>query len=185
MASQDNGDTWERVALPALNGRSVNNGFICDNGNFILQAYRRPQPDTLPVEQKFMEKPTIFVFDPQWNFLGSAEPSPAYWHGSASIGEANGTIMFADYHDNVAKYTAPYNSSKELWLPLMHPNSVHRSRDGGLTWETVFTKSPEEIRHFHTCVPDAFRLGAWWLSSGDKAYEFARLVFAGRRRHLA
>ena len=67
------------------------------------------------------------------------------WHGSASIGEANGTIMFADYHDNGAKYTAPYNSSKEHWLPLMHPNSVHRSRDGGLTWETVFTKSPEEI----------------------------------------
>jgi SAM-dependent methyltransferase len=171
MVSTDNGDTWERRVLDELGGRLIQNGFICNNGSFILQAYRKPMPDIPSIEQKYAEKPTIYVYDSQWRFLGSSEPANAYWHGSASIGDADGTIMFAEYHDNMAKYLPPFSDSKEQWLPMMRANSVFRSRDAGLSWQKVFTKSAEEIRHFHTCAPDPFRKGAWWLSSGDQAYE--------------
>jgi hypothetical protein len=103
----------------------------------------------------------IYRFDAEWNQLGAPFAVAAPWHGSASIGETDGTIMFAEYPDNAGKYRAD--------PAPVRPARVWRSRDDGASWSCVKTVSPDEIRHLHTLVPDP--AGCWWLSSGDRDSE--------------
>ncbi|HWA89890.1 MAG TPA: sialidase family protein [Rhizomicrobium sp.] len=105
----------------------------------------------------------LYRFDTAWRQIGAPRDIASPWHGSASIGEARGTLMFAEYPDNVAKYRGdggPVSSAK-----------VRRSRDDGASWQTVKEVGPDAIRHLHTLVPEPGVPGRWWLSSGDRAGE--------------
>ncbi|HWD28514.1 MAG TPA: hypothetical protein VG387_15190 [Rhizomicrobium sp.] len=105
----------------------------------------------------------IYRFDAAWRQLGEPFRVPSPWHGSASIGEANGVIMFAEYPDNAAKYRAAP-------MPIL-PAQVWRSRDDGANWQVAKTVSSDQIRHLHTLVPEPAAPGRWWLSSGDRDTE--------------
>ncbi len=106
----------------------------------------------------------IHRYDAGWRRAGAPFAIGAPWHGSASIGEARGTLMFAEYPDNKAKYHADDPT------PLL-PGKVWRSRDDGVSWQLVKTVGPDVIRHLHTLAPEQDVPGRWWLSSGDRSGE--------------
>lgn len=98
----------------------------------------------------------IHKFNSKWDKKSVVKTGQYPWHGSWSIGEYNGTIMYAEYS------TAEDTREVAVW----------RSMDDGETWSIVFKQnsvasSSPEIRHFHTLQPDPYNLGHWYLSSGD------------------
>lgn len=105
----------------------------------------------------------LYRFDSEWRAAAPAFTVGSPWHGSASIGEARGTIMFAEYPDNAAKY-------RDDTAPVL-PARVWRSRDDGLTWAAVMTVGPDLIRHLHTLAAEPGTPGRWWLTSGDRSSE--------------
>lgn len=105
----------------------------------------------------------IYRFDAEWKQTSAPFAVESPWHGSASIGESHGTIMFAEYPDNAAKY-------RDDAAPVLDAR-VWRSRDDGVSWSVVKTVPPSLIRHLHTLAPEPGIAGRWWLSSGDRAEE--------------
>ncbi|MBN1350726.1 hypothetical protein JXJ21_15015 [candidate division KSB1 bacterium] len=100
----------------------------------------------------------IWIFDQGWQNIKQIQNGNYPWHGTWSIGEANGVIMYAEY--------ASEGDVLHVW----------RSVDDGDSWESVFNKKGREadapeIRHFHTLQPDPFSPGDWYLSSGDNPQE--------------
>lgn len=98
----------------------------------------------------------LYLFDSNWNLLKTHLNGNFSWHGSFSIDEAYGAVMYAEYIGDPVDY--------------LH---VWRSTDSGNTWKKVLTKKgqyfkPEnDIRHFHTIRSDPFVKNTWYLSSGD------------------
>jgi hypothetical protein len=168
VESTDNGDTWKVIKNPAVEGRRLFNCFTTDDGNHIVQAV--PEANIRATKSN-IERATLFLFDKDWQLISVNESPSGRWHGRASIDQAGDTIMFAEYHDNTAKYDTLYKNDYSKWRPLMSTGRVFRSRDGGRTWEVVFEVSPDDIRHLHTLQADPFLPKTWWLSSGDKALE--------------
>ena len=168
VESLDNGDTWKVIKNPAVEDRRLYNCFTTDDGNHIVQAL--PEAN-IRATQSNIERATLFLFDKDWELISVNESPSARWHGRASIDQAGDTIMFAEYHNNSAKYDALYKDDYSKWRPLMSTSRVFRSRDGGRTWEVVFEVSPDNIRHLHTLQADPFLPKTWWLSSGDTALE--------------
>jgi hypothetical protein len=105
----------------------------------------------------------LYRFDAQWRQQGVPVALGAPWHGSASIGESGGTILFAEYPDNAGKYHADPQG--------VLPARVWRSRDDGASWQAIKTVSADQIRHLHTLVPEPGVPGRWWMSSGDRDSE--------------
>ncbi len=170
VESKDNGHSWEVVNIPDVEKRLLYNCFTTDDGNHIVQCL----PSTSEVDTSKRTNPlraTVFLFDKDWKVIEASDDPEARWHGRASIDQCGNTIMFAEYHDNQAKYLPAYRDDVAKWRPLMNANRVFRSRDGGRSWHVVFEGAPEIIRHFHTLQADPFFPGTWWLSSGDRAEE--------------
>ena len=100
----------------------------------------------------------LWLFDPDWNLLKQTKAGSYVWLGNWSIGEYNGTIIYAEY--------AIYVDRLSVW----------RSADDGETWQIVLTKNGRysadpEIRHFHLVQPDPYCPGTWYLASGDSPEE--------------
>lgn len=108
-------------------------------------------------------------YTPDWRPDGEPLQVCSTWHGSCSIGEAGGVILFAEYPVNRGKYDGAEKFS--LIDRLVSNPRVFRSRDDGLTWDVCFQVSSEQIRHLHTVAPDPETPGRWWLTSGDRAAE--------------
>lgn len=170
VESRDNGDTWDVIRLSSVEKRRLYNCFTMDNGHHIVQALPE-KDDTYPSTHTDVKKATLFLFDEHWNLLSTDDQPTAQWHGRASIDQSGNTIMFAEYHYNPYKYIDPYKDDEKMWMPLMEPNRVFRSRDGGKTWNVVFEAPRGFVRHLHTLQADPFLKGAWWLSSGDRSEE--------------
>jgi SAM-dependent methyltransferase len=179
--SMDNGDTWRVIPLPETEGRPLIGSFTTSAGNHILQANEEvqdPRSDSPrlkdrvpPLKNSRRDRATLFVYDKDWKLLKIDDTPRARWHGRCSIDERDGTIMMAEYHDNVAKYVPEFSADRAKWFPLMQPNSLWRSRDGGVSWAKVFEQDGDGIRHFHTCVADPLHTKTWYASSGDRAEE--------------
>lgn len=168
VESKDNGNTWKLIKIATVGDRRLYNCFTTDEGNHIVQAL--PEANT-STSNTNAERATVFLFDKNWELISINESPRARWHGRSSIDQAGNTIMFAEYHDNTAKYDKLYKDDYSKWRPLMSTSRVFRSRDGGRTWEVVFEVSPDDIRHLHTLQADPFLPKTWWLSSGDRALE--------------
>ena len=77
------------------------------------------------------------------------------WHGTYSIDEGDGCIMYAEYPSNKSTDKNKFSSK------------ILRSTDGGFSWSSVFEIGYPEIRHFHTCTAIPNREGNWIVTSGD------------------
>jgi hypothetical protein len=79
-----------------------------------------------------------------------------HWHGTFSIDEQDGVIMYAEY---------PANLKDED----KHSPSIFRSKDDGQNWENLFTVDFPDIHHFHTCT--ALGGKKWIITSGDQPFQ--------------
>lgn len=169
LYSINNGQNWDLIPLKETRNLELRNCFTSSNGDHILQAEARDliEPSSNPDHGK----PIIFRYSKDWQFVSESRPGESHWHGSRSVDEACGAIMFAEYPDNKKKYVIDPSDRAAARDPALHVPTVYRSLDGGTTWGIVMRKDWREIRHFHTILADPFDRGTWWLSSGDKAAE--------------
>ena len=96
----------------------------------------------------------VWLFDKNWNIIKQIKNGDLPWHGSWSIGENDGVILYAEYGINIERL------------------NVWRSLDGGENWDIVFWQfgkgsNQPQIQHFHTIQPDPYVSNTWYLSSGD------------------
>jgi hypothetical protein len=156
--SYDNGHrwTWISISEKSLERTRFINAWIASNGNFILQergVVAGDVPDKLGTGR-------IVTLDPSFKVIAINETTRNQWHGSSSIDEQDGSIIFCDYALNCG-------ITRDIPLhdrPFL--STVMRSIDFGLTWEKVF--SIPDIRHFHVVRADPFKKGKWYLTSGDR-----------------
>ena len=165
--SYDLGQTWTRIELPGCEDVRFNLCFTTRSGKHIVQAMGWLAKGEADLAGEHHGR--LFVFSPDWNLLTVSKAGDAHWHGTASIDEKNGVIMFADYFDNAAKYRRDAATSASG--SMVQPCAIWRSRDDGFSWEKVFEQDPSQIRHFHTVIADPFDADVWWASSGDLASE--------------
>jgi hypothetical protein len=165
--SDDLGQTWLRVEPKGFETSLFTNSFTTHSGRHIVQS--RGWQGLNDTEQPEAHHGQLFVFSPDWELLAITKAGEAHWHGSASISESGGTIIFAEYYDNLAKYDPKFKTSN--LSSRVRPCAVWRSRDDGMTWEKIFEQDVSSIRHFHTVAADSFEKGVWWLSSGDRVGE--------------
>ena len=173
VRSSDNGENWLYSRIKGVEKRLLHNCRTLRNGCLLAQALpERENSKFMTAENSNPKRASVFLIDPMGEVLSVCDAPTAVWHGSSSIDESPaGTIMFAEYHNNQAKYLEATAYDPALWRPLMEINRVFRSKDGGRSWQVVFEGHPEEIRHFHTLRVDPENPVRWWLSSGDRAEE--------------
>jgi hypothetical protein len=169
VVSEDMGAHWEFVPTPGTGSVRIYNVFETGSGNILLEGMS-PHHLTDPRGHPDLEAP-IFVCDGSLNVLGRVQPGKSNWHGPRSIDEAGGTIIYAEYPENSAKYRPEFRAREQDFLHLCDDSAAFRSTDGGKTWTKVFEKSWREIRHFHTAMADPHQPGVWYLSSGDSPHE--------------
>lgn len=152
--SKDLGRKWKRVRISGReNHRFVHAKWI-GNTEFLLQSYTgKTQGPNRPLVD-------LLVVDENGKLL-AANPSFSHrWHGCRAVGQAGGTLMYAEYPRNEPVKGKRTSSARVL-----------RSRDRGRSWQVVFEQQPEDIRHFHFLQPRPGSPGEWWLTSGDAPHE--------------
>ncbi len=169
LFSSDLGRSWEYRATPEIGDRRLRNAFTLADGHHLIQDTDPLFASAKPDGPRFQTE--IFRFDRDWRFLDRVTAGGAHWHGTRSIDQRNGTIIYADYPYNAVSFLPDFEIRRAELERLCNVSRVFRSRDGGTSWETVLTKPWTEIRHFHTVAADPYETGVWWLSSGDRAIE--------------
>lgn len=167
--SDDLGESWRTIQTKGFEDYRWWNCFTTSTGRHILQSLGwqgTNDPVTDPDKHA-----ALLLFDQNWQCLGRTSAGNASWHGSASIGESGGVIMFAEYHNNYERYKPDFKDKQLEYMKSLRPNAIWRSTDDGISWHKVLEFSPLEIRHFHTVIPDRFLPGTWWASSGDMVHE--------------
>lgn len=164
--SNNLGVHWRRVPVPGAGDALMWNCFTTASGRRLIQT--AGWRDQLVSEGPADHCGRIHLFDSDWRHLGEAVAGTADWHGTASIGQSGGTIMFAEYYDNALRYRPDFEARRVELEPRLRANAIWRSRDDGETWQKVFERGPFEIRHLHTLQPDPTAPGTWWASSGDR-----------------
>lgn len=160
--SEDLGETWSAIKTPETASEPALLGHLLIDGNILLQGMANPD--------KGFSAP-LFLYDRNGRLLARPQANLIPWHGTRSIDERAGTVMFATYPNNSAKYKPDYATRREEVRHLLADPVVWRSRDGGRSWSKVFSVSFEDIRHFHTLAADPFEDGVWYVSSGDRPHE--------------
>lgn len=166
--SEDLGATWHRFDVTGFDDERFVHSFSLPDGSMLLQC-----GDIFPAGTAASARQTagmVVTLSPAGHVVASFRPSEidpggvgAKWHGTSSIDCAGGVVMYAEYSNNpggVSPDGSPRRASRVL-----------RSRDLGRTWEVVFEKGGEEVRHFHMLRADPGFPGTWWLASGDVAQE--------------
>lgn len=167
--SDDMGESWSRIEVALPTGARLYNAFTTSSGNRLVQGLGWTGADDARSESQAIAP--LLVFDSKWNLIHRIQTGSAHWHGSASIDEANGTIIYGEYQDNSDLYRMKLTPDHPEWSSRVRPNAIFRSVDGGVRWEKVFEQPANEIRHFHTVQADPYLPGTWWASSGDVAQE--------------
>lgn len=158
--SLDLGTTWREHKVETQHPLEL--AFTTSSGHVITCT----QPMAGP--QDIATRTVIRRYDRDWRPAGDPIVVNSPWHGTASIGEAGGVIMFAEYPLNRDKYPGLGVEGLSPATRLMSSPRVFRSRDDGRTWEVAFEVPVEQVRHLHTCMPEPGRPGRWWLTSGDR-----------------
>ena len=169
LASEDLGKSWDYVTTPETGKIPLWNAYTMADKTRLLQGLG-PQSPQSPRGEPDLDAP-IFRCDANWKVIERVQPAKANWQGTRAIDELDGTLIFAEYPENLIKYSAEYIAAPEKFTHLAEDSRVFRSRDGGRTWTCVFSKTAAEIRHFHTVIADPWAPGHWWISSGDAVSE--------------
>lgn len=160
FVSDDLGARWDEAPLET--DEPLDLAFTTSTGHVITAT--QPAADAADMETRTL----IRRYDARWRPAGPPVVVRSPWHGTASIGEAGGVIMFAEYPLNRDKYPSLPAEGLSRAARLMSNPRVWRSRDDGRSWEAVFEVPLEQVRHLHTCMPEPGRPGRWWLTSGDR-----------------
>ncbi|MBC2776029.1 class I SAM-dependent methyltransferase [Parasphingopyxis marina] len=159
LVSEDMGENWRAITFPEVPDVEFENCFTTRSGIHLLQTKTDDAFDGKPGTPSVIHR-----FAPDWSYLDAVPIGDHRWHGTSSIGQHGDTIIWAEYPHNAGNHT-PGKEDQAI------SPRVFRSRDEGATWETVFSQSGENIRHFHTLLADPHVPGQWWLSSGDRPHE--------------
>lgn len=171
LVSDDLGSSWEALRLANLDGVDIWNSFTTANGFHLIQG-EAAASSRVPRGEGRPDGP-IAVLDDEWNVIDTVTPGLAVWHGSRSIDEANGVIVYGEYPSNAGRFAPGFDLQDPTprQRELLHDSRLLRSIDGGRTWEVVLLVDWRTIRHFHTVVADPALNGRWWASSGDRPSE--------------
>lgn len=169
VVSEDLGENWERVPVPELGDVTFRNAFTTASGTHLLQG--DTSPDGEPATRHGYAP--VALLDSNWQLVDCADPGFSIWHGSRSIDEAGGTIIYAEYPTNAARPILPSGEPGPApsGLAPLRDSCLLRSTDGGRSWRTVLRHGWQTIRHFHTVAADPWRGGRWWASSGDGPHQ--------------
>ena len=171
VVSEDLGESWEYIPIPELSEIDLWNSFTTRGGVHLLQGRSAASLGVTRTDER-LDGP-VATLDHTWAFQHRTTPGVAMWHGSRSIDEADGAIVYAEYPDNRSAYAKdfdPDNPTPEQ-LELLHDSQLFRSVDGGRSWDSVLRVDWQTIRHFHTVAADPWQAGRWWASSGDRPRE--------------
>ena len=144
--SNDGGGSWKSKKIGGID--TIRNAFTSSDGTIIIAG----------TDEEDLTKSRIAVIE-KGKIVSSEIVGYHGWHGTFAIDENEDCIMFSEYPNNVA--SSPHNTPETC-------AHVHRTRDGGLTWEVVFTVEYPEIRHFHTCTAVPGTGCEWLITSGDE-----------------
>lgn len=171
LVSRDGGVNWEAFEYRAPGPIAFWNAFspaghthrILQTRGWAAESDKRPEgPET----------GRLYLMEPSGVLVASGQCGSAAWHGSWSIDQSPGAVIFGEYHINSAKFRAkPYAEAGEEARRYLRSTSLFRSADGGMSWERVLEFSPDAARHIHTVVASRFEPGVWWASTGDKPSE--------------
>ena len=141
--SDDLGENWRSVELDNMS--EIKNVFTTISGNIIISGS----------DSENLNSHRITLLDKNLSELNTLITGKFSWHGSYSIDESDGCIMYGEYPPNKS-------SDKNKF-----PSKIMRSLDGGFTWEAILEMGYPEIRHFHTCNSIPFIENGWLVTSGD------------------
>jgi hypothetical protein len=149
--SHDLGKNWRAVKVRGRNKQRIVHVRALGSGEYLLQA--------MPVEDAEKTLPLdLLVVDDDGRVIVEHIAHGPRWHGCRAIDQASGTLMYAEY---------PSGESRREKIG----SRVLRSRDRGRSWNVVFERSAEQIRHFHFLQARPGHPGEWWLTSGDQPEE--------------
>jgi hypothetical protein len=140
FVSNDYGFTWEAIFIEGI--AKVKNTYRTQKGSILVTG---PDDSNNGLNRIVRVRDGKLI---ESNLVGLN-----CWHGTFSIDEHDGVIMFSEYPTN--------RKTQENHVPA----SVFKSTDDGRSWQSVFTMDFPEIRHFHTCT--ALQNGEWLVTSGD------------------
>lgn len=169
IVSDDLGENWEHLPIPELSEIDLWNSFTMSSGKHLLQGRGAASLGT-PRTDEDLDAP-IAVLNSDWELEDRATPGVATWHGSRSIDEANGAIIYAEYPANSHRPGPFRRQIDSEQREFLHDSQIFRSVDGGHSWNSVLRVDWATIRHFHTVAADPWRQGRWWASSGDRPDE--------------
>jgi hypothetical protein len=169
VVSEDLGASWELIQFPELRGSDLRHSFTTGKGMHLLQL--RGAATAGLASAGGVSDAQIAIFNQDWELEGGVSPGEANWHGSRSIDEAGGVIIYGEYPANRHRPGPHNNQVAPEHRDLVYDSHLLRSVDGGYTWHSVLRVDYRTIRHFHTVIADPWLLGRWWASSGDRPDE--------------
>ena len=151
--SRDLGRSWKRVALKGREDHEIVHLKSIGESKFLAQAARSGET----AKSSALD---VLVLNDKGDILAAKAGVGCRWHGCRSAGRSNGTLMYAEYPSNKPVKGRRPSSSRVL-----------RSRDEGRSWEVVFERTGDQVRHFHFLQPRPGVAHEWWLTSGDAPQE--------------
>lgn len=163
VVSEDLGASWEHIQIPELRDVTLRNSFTTAAGTHLLQGAGMARNERVESGEAGA---AVAVLSRDWQLLGLSTPGAAHWHGTHSIDEAGGAIVYGEYPGNSLRPNH-FRKLRPEDRDLLLDSHLFRSTDGGLSWRSVLVQDWRTIRHFHTVRADPGCAGRWWASSGD------------------
>ncbi len=152
--SRDLGERWRAVAVASHRKHRFVQMSAIGDGEFVAAALA-------PENEGVKDPPVDVLVLGEDGAARACHPAQGFrWHGNRGVGVAAGTLMYAEYPSNRMVDGVRTADCRVL-----------RSRDRGRTWQTVFARNAQQIRHFHFLQPRPGIAGEWWLTAGDLPQE--------------
>lgn len=150
--SRDLGATWKVVPVRGYEQKDMKQLKALGPSTFLAQMGDG--------DEEKSERLDVVMLNEAGDVTAAVNAQGCRWHGCRAVARAGNTIMYAEYPQN-----APVDGQRAA------SPRVFRSRDEGRSWQVVFERSGQQIRHFHFLQPRPGVPGEWWLTSGDDSHE--------------
>jgi hypothetical protein len=152
--SNDLGKNWRHVQVRGHPHHRFIHLKSIGNSELLAQALA---PETPNVKDAPLD---LLVLSEDGEVLAEHRAQGHRWHSCRAVDFSGGTLMYAEYPSN-----------KEVKKRRPTSCRVFRSRDRGRSWQIVFERTGQQIRHFHFLQARPGFPGEWWLTSGDAPHE--------------